>query len=406
MGCVVSSFEDDFENSLVGLAVASAVCCEAEFDNSQVGAGAGATESVDLANSEGDGVAATVLGDSGSVACASSESLSSSDCGISHNSLHYHTIHAHAPSRLASASCGLGVVAGFWVRAGVGCVVDDGDDACMDVPNSRIQGFTEYHDDSCALLIRAWSVVIKTGEKQSVQVRVLCARPGGLLRESLLVLSGDETWAGCNESLRLTISQAEEIQMKCVCAVSVLSPRPSFSTPALPGPGSEIRRMMGWTQVGNTGRSGLWWFPGALKRKDICPVLSAAVDWVRKESYHTAWSLPCDSSCTCSYAYGRGPAIGPHTGRRCWPLLAGVWRAIAPLMKPWCAEGDVPAAANLKLYRGWNSRVGWHCDDDTIWEVWGGEAYCTAGNSYKFLLFLGHKGVSVTAIYCFRDTQV
>ena len=41
---------------------------------------------------------------------------------------------------------------------------------------------------------------------------------------------------------------------------------------------------------------------------------------------------PLDSSCTCSYADGHGPAIGPHTGRRCWPLLAGVWRAIAPVL--------------------------------------------------------------------------
>ena len=90
---------------------------------------------------------------------------------------------------------------------------------------------------------------------------------------------------------------------------------------------------------------------------------------MKKGSYHTAWSVPGDSSCTCSYAYGRGPAIGPHTGRRCWPLLAGVWRAIAPLMKPWCAEGEVPTAANLNLYRGWKSCVGWHCDDEPLfWE--------------------------------------
>ena len=40
-----------------------------------------------------------------------------------------------------------------------------------------------------------------------------------------------------------------------------------------------------------------------------------------------------------------------------------MWRAIAPLMKPWCAEGDVPTAANLNLYRGWKSRVSWHSDD-------------------------------------------
>ena len=45
-----------------------------------------------------------------------------------------------------------------------------------------------------------------------------------------------------------------------------------------------------------------------------------------------------------------GPAISPLTRRQCWPLLEGVWRAIAPLMRPWCAEGEVPTAANLNLY--------------------------------------------------------
>ena len=44
----------------------------------------------------------------------------------------------------------------------------------------------------------------------------------------------------------------------------------------------------------------------------------------------------------------------------------GVWRAIAPMMKPWCAEGEVPTAANLNLYRGWNSCVGWHRDDEPL----------------------------------------
>ena len=56
----------------------------------------------------------------------------------------------------------------------------------------------------------------------------------------------------------------------------------------------------------------------------------------------------------------------PHSGKRCWPLLAGLWRAIAPLMKPWCAEGEVPTAANLNLYQGWRSCVGWHCDDELL----------------------------------------
>ena len=35
-------------------------------------------------------------------------------------------------------------------------------------------------------------------------------------------------------------------------------------------------------------------------------------------------------------------------------------------MKPWCAEGEVPTAANLNLYRGGNSRVNWHSDDEPL----------------------------------------
>ena len=35
-------------------------------------------------------------------------------------------------------------------------------------------------------------------------------------------------------------------------------------------------------------------------------------------------------------------------------------------MQPWCAEGEVPTAANLNLYRGWNTCVGWHCDDEPL----------------------------------------
>ena len=40
-------------------------------------------------------------------------------------------------------------------------------------------------------------------------------------------------------------------------------------------------------------------------------------------------------------------------------------------MKPWCAEGDLPTAANLNLYRGWKSCVGWHCDDEPLFGKYG-----------------------------------
>ena len=40
-------------------------------------------------------------------------------------------------------------------------------------------------------------------------------------------------------------------------------------------------------------------------------------------------------------------------------------------MKPWCAEGEVPTAANLNLYWGWNSCVGWHSDDEPLFGEYG-----------------------------------
>ena len=63
---------------------------------------------------------------------------------------------------------------------------------------------------------------------------------------------------------------------------------------------------------------------------------------------------------------GEAPLSGHILESGAVPLLAGVWRAIPPLMKPWCAEGEVPTAANLNLHRGWNLCVGWHCDDEPL----------------------------------------
>ena len=174
-----------------------------------------------------------------------------------------------------------------------------------------------------------------------------------------------------NKSLNLKISQGKEIM--AWCAVSGSSPRTPFVTPVLPGPGSDIRMKMGWKVLDKTRNSGVCFFRDARVGlvSEVWPMLMGAVDWVRMGSYHTAWAVSGGSLCTCSYAYGLGPAVGSHTGERCWPLLAGVWRAIAPLTKPWCAEGEVPTAANLNLYRGLHLRVGWHCDGEPLFGVSG-----------------------------------
>ena len=80
---------------------------------------------------------------------------------------------------------------------------------------------------------------------------------------------------------------------------------------------------------------------------------------------HSLGGIPW-TGCQCSYLYGHGPAIGPHTGRGCFGHLSRVWRALAPLMSPWCTDGDVPTAANLNLYGGSRSYVSWHCDDEPL----------------------------------------
>ena len=173
-----------------------------------------------------------------------------------------------------------------------------------------------------------------------------------------------ETWAGCNRNPSLLISQEVEILSGCADMVACLPP-PFFSSVS-PGPGREVRNGIGWSQLEKTARSGVWLFRGALRGTSAFFAFLALAGWVRKGSFLTAWAVPPFSLCSCSYLYGRGTAIGPQTGKRCWPLLERLWRAIAPLMKPWCAEGDVPSAANLNLYRGGSSHVGWHSDDEPL----------------------------------------
>ena len=147
----------------------------------------------------------------------------------------------------------------------------------------------------------------------------------------------DETWAGILRNLGPRIFR--EVEIVPGCAAMVACPSCPDHSPEPHGPGRIIRNMLGWSLLEETEGSGVSVFRGALQGENLFSLLDAAGDWDRKGSYHTAWSVPCDSSCSCSYAYGHGPAIGPHTGHLCWPLVAGVWRAIALLTEPWCAEG-------------------------------------------------------------------
>ena len=66
-----------------------------------------------------------------------------------------------------------------------------------------------------------------------------------------------------------------------------------------------------------------------------------------------------------------GVADGPQTGERSWELLCDLWRAVAPLFAPWCAEGELPTCAILNHYSGSGSCVRLHRDDEVLFGAQG-----------------------------------
>ena len=117
----------------------------------------------------------------------------------------------------------------------------------------------------------------------------------------------EETWAVLLTNRGLRISQEVEIVPGCAVLVACHScPHYSFG----PVPGRIIRNTLGWSLLEETDRSGVWLFRGALQGENLFSSLDAVGGWVKKGSYHTAWSVPCDSSCTCSYSYGQAPLSG------------------------------------------------------------------------------------------------
>ena len=95
-----------------------------------------------------------------------------------------------------------------------------------------------------------------------------------------------EVWASILQSQGPKIFRGVEIIPGC--AATVACPSCPDHSPEPPGPGRIIRNMLGWTQLEKTERSGVWLFRGALQGENLFSSLSAAGDWVRKGSYHTA----------------------------------------------------------------------------------------------------------------------
>ena len=134
--------------------------------------------------------------------------------GSDPSSLH-HDIHACAHSRLDNCGVGSAVGVGVGARAGVSCVVpsvavDDVDDARTDGSvsdvihtgsNSVFQGFSEYHDSSCARLHALQNSRIERGH----HVR------GGIKRPSTGSLCKVRLSAGKKRAL----SQQQPVKVRC-----------------------------------------------------------------------------------------------------------------------------------------------------------------------------------------------
>ena len=170
-----------------------------------------------------------------------------------------------------------------------------------------------------------------------------------------------EAWEGriftCSRPTSWDVSVAEG------CKVTVSAVYLPKKRPGPPAAGPLYRILFGWSRLLYTASSGIWIFRGALRGSQVLPALASCFDWAVRGTYRTAWAVqPC---CRCSYTYGNGPAVGPQVSGN-WEFLRGLWKAVAPLMAPWCADGEMPTCANLNLYEGSGSRVRWHSDNEGL----------------------------------------
>ena len=92
------------------------------------------------------------------------------------------------------------------------------------------------------------------------------------------------------------------------CAVAVACPLCPVHSPVSRGPGRIKRNMLGWTLEEKTDRSGVWLFRSALRGENLfCSLTQREIGSGRDRTAQRGRSL-VSSSCSCSYAYGQGPA--------------------------------------------------------------------------------------------------
>ena len=139
------------------------------------------------------------------------------------------------------------------------------------------------------------------------------------------------------------------------CEVEVRIPLVPECALMSPGPGATLWKTWGWKPLLRTPSAGIWVLPGALRNEGFLAALGVACSWVG--CHRTA--LGGMSLVWLSMLVLVRARLSYRATQWTWmfSLSSSVWRALAHQMSPWCAEGDVPSAANLNFYGGSRSHV-------------------------------------------------
>ena len=123
-----------------------------------------------------------------------------------------------------------------------------------------------------------------------------------------------------------------------MCAVSLARPSCPDNSAVSPGPGQSYSEHVGLVTDGETEGSGVWLFRSALKGRIFLPFAQRETGYRRDRTAQRGRSLVIPRVLV-RMRTGKAP-LWDHTletgAGHCWPVCG---RAIAPLMKPWCAEG-------------------------------------------------------------------
>ena len=153
-----------------------------------------------------------------------------------------------------------------------------------------------------------------------------------------------------------------------MCVSAVACPSCPDNSPVPPGRGRKNRNMLGWTLEEKTDQSAVWLYPGCPSKGGIF-----SFPWrnrrLGKEADRTTQRVrsPVIPHALVRMRVGKAPLSGHILESGAGHCLPGLWRAIAPLMKPWRAEERSANRREPEPSPGVEFVcVGWHRDDEPL----------------------------------------